>query len=97
MRPLPHQHADGRFSLPGAVARFGTTEAIVRERGALTRLTRGVWANTSHPDFHPLVCVPKLLGREQGYVSFLTALHLRGVISQIPRTIQVATTGTAES
>jgi len=65
------------------------------DRGALVRITRGVWANPKHPDFHPLVCVPKILGGEQGYVSFLTALHLHGVISQIPRTIQVATTGHA--
>ena len=61
--------------------------------GFLTRIVRGVWANVSHPHFHPLACVPYLLGNEQGYVSFLTALHLHGVISQIPATIQVATTG----
>ncbi|MFQ6004855.1 MAG: hypothetical protein ACE5OQ_05060 [Woeseia sp.] len=59
----------------------------------LTRVTKGLWANASHPHFHPLACVPYLLGKEQGYVSFLTALHLQGVISQIPRGIQVATTG----
>lgn len=59
----------------------------------LTRVTRGVWTNTSHPYFHPLACVPHLLGKEQGYVSFLTALHLYSVISQIPRSTQVATTG----
>ena len=63
----------------------------------LTRITKGVWANTGHPYFHPLCCVPYLLGKEQGYVSFLTALHLHGVISQIPKTIQVATTGRARS
>ncbi len=63
------------------------------ERKALTRLTKGVWANTAHPHFHPLACVPYLLGKEQGYVSFLSALHLHGVLSQIPRTHQVATTG----
>jgi predicted transcriptional regulator of viral defense system len=63
------------------------------ERAALTRVTRGVWANTAHPHFHPLACVPYLLGKEQGYVSFLTALHLHGVLSQIPRSYQVATTG----
>ncbi len=61
--------------------------------GFLTRVVRGVWANTGHPHFHPLACVPYLLGNEQGYVSFLTALHLHGLISQIPATIQVATTG----
>ena len=61
--------------------------------GFLTRVTKGLWANASHPHFHPLACVPYLLGKEQGYVSFLTALHLHGIVSQIPRTIQVATTG----
>lgn len=59
----------------------------------LTRVTRGVWANASHPHFHPLACVPYLLGKEQGYVSFLTALHLHGIISQIHKAVQVATTG----
>lgn len=39
------------------------------------------------------MCVSRILGNEQGYVSFLTALHLHDVISQIPRAIQVATTG----
>lgn len=63
------------------------------ERGALVRITRGVWANPANPAFHSLACVPKIVGREQGYVSFLTALHLHGVLSQIPRAIQVATTG----
>ena len=63
------------------------------KRNALTRVTKGVWANTAHPHFHPLACVPYLLGKEQGYVSFLTALHLHGVLSQIPHTYQVATTG----
>ena len=67
------------------------------EKAFLTRVTKGVWANTGHPYFHPLCCVPYLLGKEQGYVSFLTALHLHGVVSQIPKTIQVATTGRARS
>ena len=63
----------------------------------LKRITKGVWANTSHPWFHPLACVPYLLGKEQGYVSFLTALHLHGLVSQIPRNIQIATTGHART
>jgi hypothetical protein len=60
---------------------------------SLQQLTRGVWANTAHPHFSPYACVAKLLGSEQGYVSFLTALHLHASLSQIPATIQVATTG----
>lgn len=61
----------------------------------LTHITKGVWANASHPWFHHLSCIPYLLGKEQGYVSFLTALHFHGLLSQIPQTIQVATTGYA--
>ena len=61
--------------------------------GALTHITRGIWANTTHPYFSPLCCVPYLLGREQGYISFLTALHLHGLVSQIPARVQIATTG----
>lgn len=67
----------------------------IAEDGALVRVTRGVWANPRSPAFHPHLCVAKLLGNEQGYVSFLTALHLHGVVSQIPTRIQVATTGHA--
>ena len=63
------------------------------DKDRLTRVTKGLWANTGHPYFHPLACVPYVLGQEQGYVSFLTALHLHAVISQIPKTVQVATSG----
>ena len=63
------------------------------EKKLLTHVTKGVWANVNHPYFHPLSCVPKLLGKEQGYVSFLTALHLHGIVSLIPKTIQTASTG----
>ena len=63
----------------------------------LTRITKGVWGNTDHPYFHPLSCVHYLLGKEQGYVSFLTALHLHGVVSQIPKSMQVASTGRGRS
>lgn len=61
--------------------------------GAIVRITRGIWGQTQHPYFSPFGAVSHLLGNEQGYVSFLSALHRRGVISQIPRVIHVATTG----
>jgi len=83
------------FATDAGIAMASATRQLGRaaDRGALLRITRGVWGNPANPAFHPLVCVPKILGREQGYVSFLTALHSRGVIDQIPRTFQVATTG----
>ena len=67
------------------------------DKKLLTRVTKGLWANTSHPQFHPTACVQYLLGKEQGYVSFLTALHLHGLIAQIPKTVQIATTGHART
>jgi len=85
---LDYASASG-VSMSSASRRLDT----LSQRNVLTRVTRGVWANTAHPHFHPLACVPYLLGKEQGYVSFLTALHLHGVLSQIPRAHQVATTG----
>ena len=83
------------FANRGDVSMSAATKRLARlsTKGQLTKVTKGVWANTAHPYFHPLSCVPYLLGKEQGYVSFLTALHLHGVISQIPKTIQIATTG----
>jgi predicted transcriptional regulator of viral defense system len=81
--------AGGGLTLPAASKRLDRYSRT----GFLTRVTKGLWANASHPHFHPLACVPYLLGKEQGYVSFLTALHLHRIVSQIPRTIQVATTG----
>ena len=76
-------------TLPAA----STSLSRLERRGGVTRVTKGVWANTKHPFFSTLGCVPLLLGSEQGYVSFLTALNRQGVISQIPATIQIATTG----
>lgn len=61
--------------------------------GLVTKITRGIWANTKHPYFSAYSLVPLLLESEQGYVSFLSALHRHGVISQIPQKIFVATTG----
>jgi len=81
------------ISMPAASKRLSR----LADKKLLTRITKGLWANTSHPWFHPLACVPYLLGKEQGYVSFLTVLHLHGLISQIPKSIQIATTGHART
>ena len=68
-------------------------------RGVITRVTRGVWAQPRHSDFSPYAAVPFILkatrrkqSREaHGYISLLSALSLRGVISQIPRAISIVT------
>ena len=62
-------------------------------RNALVRVTRGVWAQPGHPAFTPYAATGLLLGNEHGYVSFISALHRHGLLSQIPGAIHVATTG----
>jgi predicted transcriptional regulator of viral defense system len=59
----------------------------------ILKLTRNIWMNPSHPKIHPFICVYHLLNNECGYISFLSALHNYGILSQIPRTIFIATTG----
>jgi hypothetical protein len=83
------------FSRRAGVSLSAASKRLARlsSRGQLSKVSKGIWANAAHPYFHPLSCVPYLLGKEQGYVSFLSALHLHGVVSQIPTTIQIATTG----
>lgn len=67
--------------------------AKLERDGMVTRIKRGLWAVTSHPDFSPFALVPYLFAHGQkGYVSFLSALNLHGMIEQIPRSIQIATT-----
>ena len=77
----------------GSVA--ATSQALGRlERdGLLVRVRRGVWCAPSDPRFTPFALVPFLAGGHAAYVSFLSALHLHGLIDQIPRTVYAATTG----
>ncbi len=63
------------------------------DSNSIQSVTRGIWAQMNHPFYSPYGVVPYILGNEQGYVSFLTALHRHDVISQIPKVIQIATTG----
>jgi len=62
-------------------------------RDGIARITRGLWCQPAHPRFSAFAAVPFLLANEHGYVSFLSAMHRHGLVSQIPGSIQVATTG----
>lgn len=55
----------------------------------ISRVTRGLWADTRHPEFSSYAVVPYLLREEEGYVSLLSALSLHGMIEQIPRAIHL--------
>ena len=76
-------------STSSASRKLARLEAI----GVLVRISRGIWCQPAHRDFTPNQAVGLLLGNERGYVSFLSALHIHGAISQIPAAVQIATTG----
>ena len=59
----------------------------------IQKVTRGIWAQPEHNSFTPFGALNFLLGNERGYISFLSAMHTHGLISQIPGTVQIATTG----
>lgn len=56
------------------------------------RLTRGLWMYGKENEVHPFSITPYLLGNEHGYISLLSALHIHGILSQIPTRTQVVTT-----
>jgi predicted transcriptional regulator of viral defense system len=61
--------------------------------GQIVRASRGLWCDPAEPSFSAFALVPFLIPRSRGYLSFYTALHLHGIIEQIPQVIQVATMG----
>jgi predicted transcriptional regulator of viral defense system len=71
-----------------------TSQALRRmqREGLLVRAARGVWCNPSDARFTPFLLVMFLTGGHAAYVSFFSALHLHGMIEQIPRTVYAATT-----
>lgn len=71
-----------------------TNQGLVRleEKKLVQKMMRGVWASTHDRRFMPYLLVPFLSASHRCYVSFISALHLHGMISQIPQTITVAST-----
>ena len=63
--------------------------------GVLRRAMQGVWALAGDRRFSAFALVPYLNPNGQAYVSFLSAMHIHGMLSQIPKTITVASTAHA--
>jgi predicted transcriptional regulator of viral defense system len=58
--------------------------------GALVKIRRGVWAEPSADPISPFRIIPFLASGQRTYISFISALHLHGIIEQIPQTISCA-------
>lgn len=70
------------------------TQALnfLSRQGAVKKLYRGVWAEITRKQISPFMLIPHLFKSCRVYVSFLSALHLHGIIEQIPQTITLAST-----
>lgn len=85
----------------GEIARLAQTALSVTtrvlgsmaKRGEVTRVVRGLWCRPQDPRFSVYALVHYLAGENRAYVSFLSALHLHGIIEQIPQLVYAATTG----
>ena len=60
------------------------------KNGLILKVYRGVWAEAGNVSLSPYAVIPYLFNRQRAYVSFLSALHLHGIIEQIPQTITLA-------
>lgn len=61
-------------------------------QGVVLKIYRGIWAEITDKPISPYSIIPYLLPLHRVYVSFTTALHLHGIIEQIPQVITLAST-----
>ena len=61
-------------------------------QGLFVKIYRGVWAEAGPQALSPFQVIPYLFPRRRVYVSFISALHLHGLIEQIPQVITLAST-----
>ncbi len=65
----------------------------LQKQGVVLKIYRGIWAEVSSKPLSPFAVIPFLFSRQRVYVSFISALHLYGIIEQIPQTTTLASTG----
>jgi predicted transcriptional regulator of viral defense system len=71
------------------------TQALtyLQKEGQVLKVYRGVWAETGRGNLSAYTIIPFLFPRQRAYVSFTSALHLYGIIEQIPQVIMLASQG----
>ena len=71
-----------------------TTQALnfLAREGLIFKIYRGIWTETGSKRLSQYAVIPFLFPRQRAYVSFISALHLYGIIEQIPQVITLAST-----
>jgi len=70
-----------------------TTQALnfLQREGLIFKICRGVWAEVGN-EVSPYAVIPFLFPKHRAYLSFISALHLYGIIEQIPQVVTLAST-----
>jgi len=70
------------------------TQALnfLQKQGLIFKIYRGVWAEAGDNRLSPYGVVSFLFPRHRAYISFVSALHLQGIVEQIPQVITLAST-----
>jgi len=63
--------------------------AFLGRQGLAVKVTHGVWAAGGVMP-SPYAVIPYILPKQRAYVSFTSALHLHGIIEQIPQVVTLA-------
>jgi len=68
------------------------TQALnfLQKQGIVFKIYKGIWAEVTNEPINPYMVIPFLFPRNRAYVSFINALHLYGIVEQVPQVINVA-------
>lgn len=72
-----------------------TTQALTHltKEGAVIKIARGIWGlDIGGARISQYSIIPFLFPRSRAYVSFTSALHLHGIIEQVPQVVTLAST-----
>ncbi len=75
-------------------SRSATIQALnyLEREGVIVKVYRGIWVEAGNEKVNQYSIIPFLFPRQRAYVSFISALHLYGIIEQIPQMITLAST-----
>ncbi len=90
-RPVFTTHELASLSGRSLSSTVHTLNVLERE-GFIFKIYRGIWAESGNERLSPNAVIPYLFPRHRAYVSFVSALHLYGIIEQIPQMVTLAST-----
>lgn len=77
----------------GSLSNTTQTLNYLSKKGIVLKIARGIWAlEIGNERISPYSVIPFLLPNHRVYLSFISALHLYGIIEQIPQAITLAST-----